>query len=379
MPIALLLPAYIGFVSLGLPDAVHGIAWPQVRATFGLSQSGLGFILASGGAGYLLSAFSTGRLLNLFRVGTLLGLSTGLVATGLFGYYATEAWALFLVCAFVIGAGSGAIDGALNAFASKNLSARHMAWLHGCYGVGASLGPWLMTEAVLTRTWRMGFLQLAVTMGLLTVAFVLTRKMWSAGDKFSAAATTSPVTLREALSSKPTLLLATTFFFYTGLEVTMAQWSYTFNTEVRGMDTRLAGMLSVGYWVSLTAGRFLMGYVVEKLGTGRVLNLSFAGAILAAALFTVPSETASLMALLLAGMSLASVYPLLMSETPRRVGARLADSAVGFQVSAAVVGVMVIPSIVGLVSENMGLWTIPFSALVLALILGVLHLAGRLR
>ena len=38
--------AYFAFVSLGLPDTLLGVAWPSLRATFGVSQAGLGALFA---------------------------------------------------------------------------------------------------------------------------------------------------------------------------------------------------------------------------------------------------------------------------------------------------------------------------------------------
>ncbi|MDQ4077107.1 MAG: MFS transporter, partial [Chloroflexota bacterium] len=136
----LLLLAYLGFISLGLPDAVLGVAWPSIRETFGLSQSGLGAILIAGSSGYFLSSFGTGSLVRRLGVGTLLAVSTALVTLSVAGYAITPFWYLFLGCALLAGLGSGAIDAGLNAYAASHFSTRHMNWLHACWGLGATLG-----------------------------------------------------------------------------------------------------------------------------------------------------------------------------------------------------------------------------------------------
>jgi len=137
--------AYIGFISLGLPDAVIGVAWPSVRNAFRLPQSAAGLVFVASGAGYFVTSFLSGRLTRVLGIGLLLAASTALVAAAMFGFAFSSLWALFVTCAVVHGLGSGAIDAGLNGFAAHHLSARHMNWLHACYCLGAMLGPLLMT------------------------------------------------------------------------------------------------------------------------------------------------------------------------------------------------------------------------------------------
>src|SRR3712207_1307685 len=88
--------AYLGFVSLGLPDAVLGVAWPSVREAFALPQSGLGVILIALAAGFFVSSTLAGRLVQRLGVGKLLAVSTGLVTLALLGYALAPTWPLFL-------------------------------------------------------------------------------------------------------------------------------------------------------------------------------------------------------------------------------------------------------------------------------------------
>lgn len=370
----LLILAYAAFVSLGLPDAVPGVAWPGIREEYELPQSGLGMILACGGIGYLLSSFLTGKLLQKMRIGSLLFLSTGLVSVGLAGYSLLNSWLLFLCCAFLIGTGSGAIDGSLNSFASRRFTARHVTWLHGCYGIGAAIGPAVMTHAMLTsHSWRAGYLQLLLALLALTVAFGLTRSSWNDGRFQETGFGEAEGSLYEALGNRTVLLRAFTFFAYTGLEVTIGQWNFTLNTEGRGLRMSWAGALSVSFWASLTVGRFVMGYLVARIGATRLLSLSIGGTVLGTFLFALPWPGFSATGLVLTGVSLAAIYPVLMSETPRRVGPRLTDHAVGLQVSAATLGAILLPGAAGLLAQRAGLWEIPALALLLALVLLTLH------
>jgi fucose permease len=317
-------------------------------------------------------------LLQLMHLGSLLFVSTAAVSVGLLGYAILGSWWLFLACAFIIGTGSGAIDGALNAYASRNFSPRHMTWLHGCYGVGASIGPALMTRAVANvGSWRTGYLELATLLGVLTVVFLLTQSAWGDTKRTGAVPEHRPAaSLREALSDKRVLLGALTFFTYTGLEATLGQWNFTLNTEGRGAAETWAGSLSVLFWASLTAGRFFIGILVARLGAGRLLTFSLASAVVGSTIFAFPSLAASAVGLMLAGFGMATIYPLLMADTPGRVGTRMTDHAVGLQVSSATLGVIVMPSIAGVLGQYIGLAAIPPLAIALAIALILLHAAA---
>src|SRR5262245_53471782 len=151
----LIVLAYVGFISLGLPDAVIGVAWPSVRHTFRLPQGAAGLVFVASGLGYFVSSFLSGWLTRMLGIGLLLATSTALVAAAMLGFAFSPVWPLFVACAVVHGLGSGAIDAGLNGYAAHFLSARHMNWLHACYCFGAMLGPLLMT-AVLTSGHKYG-------------------------------------------------------------------------------------------------------------------------------------------------------------------------------------------------------------------------------
>ncbi|WP_244239275.1 MFS transporter [Corallococcus carmarthensis] len=373
---ALLTLAYLAFISLGLPDAVLGVAWPSLRDTFGLSQVAMGAILGTAAAAYFISGLFAGRLMRAMSLGLLLALSTASVALGLTGYATVPLFALFLAAACFIGFGSGAIDSALNNFAAKNFGPKHMAWLHAAYSVGAALGPVLMT-ALLARGagWRTGYAVLAVVLGTLALTFLVMRRKWDApvGSPGEEAQEEVPsASALEAVRRPRVWLQILTFFFYTGVEVTAGQWSFTVLTEGRGLHTAAAGTCVSLYWGSLLVGRVLSGFVVEHLGPVRMLRGSTVLGVVGALLFAIPAVPPAL-GLALLGFALAPIFPALMSETPRRVGLDVSHHAVGFQVSAATAGVAALPSLAGVIAERWGLQFIAPYMLGVAVMLMVLH------
>lgn len=374
----LLAIAYLGFISLGLPDTLIGVAWPSVRTHFDQPQSAIALVFLGSGCSYFLSSFFAGRLLKWVGIGTLLAASSGLVALSGFGYGLAGFWLMFASCSLLHGLGSGAIDAGLNHYVAHHFSARHMNWLHACYSFGATLGPLIMTGVIAWHgSWRAGYLTVATVLLSLAVLFVMTRRRWeepveTAADSQAAAAQSA--TVRETLAHPLVWLHVLLFFVYTGLEVTIGQWSFTLLTESRRIPPETAGLWVTIYWGSIGVGRVLFGFVVDRLGIDRLIRLSLLTALLGASLFAWNiSDAVSATALALAGLGLAAIFPSLMTRTPQRLGPALSAHAIGFQVSAAMLGVAALPSLCGLLAERFGVEAVAAAAVLMAMTLFLLH------
>lgn len=372
----LLFIAYLGFISLGLPDTLIGVAWPSVRSDFNLPQSAVALIFFGSGCSYFLSSFFSGRFLKLIPIGLLLALSSGLVALSAFGYSAAPVWSLFAACSLFHGLGSGAIDSGLNHYVAHHFSARHMNWLHACYSIGAMLGPLIMTSLIARNSsWRTGYLVVAVLLLSLATLFAITRRRWDSKEKSAEKVSDeASATTRETLRHGLVWLHIALFFVYTGLEVTVGQWSFTILTESRNVSTEKAGLWVTGYWASIAAGRILFGFIVERLGTDRLLRLSMLISVLGTVLFALNlSDVLSALALALIGLGLAAIFPCLMTRTPERFGKALAAHAIGMQISAAMLGAAVLPSVSGFLAQRVGLQTIAPAAVMMALTMMLMH------
>jgi fucose permease len=378
----LLTIAYIGFISLGLPDAVIGVAWPKVRDSFELPNKALGLAFVASGFAYFLSSFFTGRLLKLVGIGTLLAGSSMLVAASGFGYALAPLWMVFLGCSMLHGFGSGAIDAGLNNFVARHFAARQMNWLHACYMVGATIGPTLMTVViVLTESWRLGYATIGSIMFLLSLLFLATRGRWGDSDSAEPAASeklakpeASSETMLATLRLPAVWLQVAIFFLYTGLEVTVGGWSFTLLTESRGVVPKVAGIFVATYWASLGVGRLLFGWLVEHVSVDGLLRVCTAVSIAGCTLLALPfGGIVPLLGLIAIGLSLAPIYPCLMTRTPQRLGYGYASHAIGFQVSAAMIGAAALPLLAGVLAEDNRLWIIPVFAAGIAMAMLVLH------
>jgi fucose permease len=374
--LSLVLIAFIAFVSLGLPDGVNGVAWPSVRKTFGLPVGHLALLIAAGTCGYLAASFSSGTVVRRLGVGKLLLVSSLLVVGASAGYALAPVWPVMVALGVCSGLGAGAIDAGLNAYAARHFSARLVNWLHAFYGVGATLGPLLMT-AVLTsgHTWRLGYGINAALLAVMSVCFLLTLKLWETpGDSSQVAAYLPYPGALQTLRRPVVLLSVVLFFLYTGLEVTAGAWTYSLLVESRHVSPAVAGTWVSIYWASLTAGRIVFGMVAARLAPLAMIRSVMLVAPLGAVLIWINiSNAASFLGLALLGFCFAPMFPTLISLTPQRVGKHAADQAVGFQISAASLGAAGIPGLTGLLTKWGGLEVVGPVLLVTSVSLLVLH------
>ena len=352
--------AYVSFISLGLPDGLLGVAWPSIRAYFHIPIDSLGALLVLFTAGYLVSSFTSGRLLARLSVGTLLALSCLATAVSLIGYAVAPIWPVMVALGALAGLGAGAIDAGLNTYAARHFSARVVNWLHAFYGVGATIGPLVMTATLgAGYGWQRGYWIVGAWQSILAICFGLTRARWGANKTAEADRDTDPA---RPASSGSTLRMPVVwvsiavFFLYTGIEAAAGTWAYSLFTESRGVPAASAGMWVSIYWANLTLGRFLSGVVVGFAPVAPLLRLSIIGMATGAALVWLnASGLSSFLGLALMGLSSAPIFPTLIATTPARLGNGHTANGVGFQIAAAVLGQSLVPALVGVLAGKFDL------------------------
>jgi fucose permease len=373
--------AFPGFVGIGLHDGLLGVAWPSIRAAFGLQLDALGPWLAAITAGAVLSSFLTGRLLGHLGVGRLLALAAGVLAASLLGYGAATRFGVLVALGAGAGLGAGAIDAGLNIHVASHHSPRAVNWLHACYGVGAAAGPVLMTSLLAAGlSWRAGYRTVGAGLLILAAGFAATHRRWSAkaagsgeggaGRHDGSAARGTP--LRATLALVPARLGMTAFFLYTGLEASTGAWAFSLLTEGRGLPAASAGRAVSLFWAGLTVGRIGFGWIAHRAPIARLLRITIVGMALAAGLVALDAgPVATFAGLIGLGLACGPVFPCLIAATPARLGPRHVANAVGFQVAAAAVGQSVLPALAGVAAQHLGLEAVPA-----ALVAGALALFG---
>ena len=374
--LGLLAVSVAAFVALGMPKSAFGVAWPSVAADFGRPVADLGLVIAVYVIGYFIAAAATGWLTRRFSVGALLMFASVLATLSLIGYATAPSWLWLLVAVIGLGLAGGVIDAGVNAVVAVHHGARAMGMLHAGFGIGATLGPLIMTTLIETdSSWRLGFVVLAVVQGVLALLYIRTRREWNVGiDPADRSKAARPV--RRGLLWGALIMFA----LYAGVEVGTGQWAYTLLTEGRGMSTVAAGGAVTAFWATLTVSRLGLGVIGHRVSIHRLLWFSSVLVLIGAStLWSNPAEWAGPAALVVMGLALGPIFPLQTTLTPNRVGAAFTPTAVGYQLAAATVGAAAIPGGLGLLVAQRGLEVVGFVLMVATVLLvGSIEMLRRL-
>lgn len=324
MPAFLL--ACLAYLSVAMPSSVFGLLWPSMRLSFGAPVGALGIVLVPAIAASVVSSAVTGRLR--LSAGPLVAASTLLIAVALAAEALAPSMWVMIVGTVLFGAGFGALDTALNAHAARQFGARDINWMHASYGLGATLGPLLVTALLAAgRSWRQTYGAMALVLGVMAGVLALARRCWRVP-----ASALDPRPERPPASRAAALGALTFTAVETGIESGAGIWGYLFLTAGRGLPPTVAGVAVSAYWAMMCAGRVILGPVAERLGPPRVLAAAVTGVPLGAALMAVPGPDALAVAgLMLLGLAAAPVFPLftLTTGTTRMVSLQVAASAAG--------------------------------------------------
>jgi fucose permease len=330
--------ASLGFVSLGLPEGLLGVAWPSIRATFDLPLDALGLLLSAFATGYFFSSAVSGRVLDRLSIGSALAASCALTGVSLLGYALSPGWLSMVGLAAILGLGAGTIDAGLNTYAAIQHGPRVLNWMHAAFGLGAAVGPLLMTAVLNSRLpWNVGYAIVALAQLGLALGYWLTRQRFRSrrthgegerplaptedvprGHESSAQTGGSGPSLSGLLRQPLAWISLSLFFVYVGLEVAAGQWSFSLFTLDRGVPTTIAGVLISAYWGSLTLGRVLFGVIVTRVANDTLLRICMLTAILAAGVIWLDVPILSWLALAVLGLVLAPVFPILIGVLAAR-------------------------------------------------------------
>lgn len=350
--------ASLAFVSLGLPDGLLGTAWPSMRASFDLPLDAQGALLVAFTIGYVSASFGTGFLLSRLTLGRILAASGFATALALLGYAASPEWWMLVALSLLLGSGGGLIDAGINTWASTEYGPRTLNWLHACWGIGAALGPAVVVLVLEAgRSWRLSYAVVGAAQLALAIGFLLTSRIWrppappaGSGAPERVAGTTETLRLRAAR------LGGLVYFVYTGVEVGFGVWAFTLFTEGRGIAPVEAGLWLSVYWGGLTVSRLLVSVAGGRISPDALVRGCLAGAVAGAGLVWFDgAPVVGFAGLALVGLSLGPVFPTLMATTPDRVPSRHLANTVGLQVASAAVGAAVLPALLGVVAQRLGL------------------------
>lgn len=369
---------YLTFISLGLPDSVLGVAWPAMRAEFGRSLEDAGLLTMILTTCSAVSGFASGFVLSRLGTGKVVAISGFMTGLALLGFALAPSFHWIVLLVIPLGLGAGSVDAGMNHFVARHYSARHMNWLHGCWGVGATIGPVVMGAALAGRFgWQGGYAVIAAIQLLLALLFLRNLRLWEKEPERAAAANSPPEGVKPVPTRAPVppwapWLAPALYIVYTTIEVGTGLWAASILVDGRGTDPARAGLWVAGFFGAIMVGRFAIGLVANRLGNRLLVRLGIVGALAGAVLFSIPllPDLANLAGLMLLGLGCAPIYPALMHEATNRFDPDTARTVIGRQVAFAYVGCALGPAALGLLGAHLGLWAImPAVCLVLLLLL----------
>ena len=370
---------YLAFISLGLPDSLLGSGWPVMHAELGVSVSFMGIVSMVISGGTILSSLLSDRLTHRLGTRIVTVVSVFLTVVALFGFSISTRFWMLIAFAVPYGLGAGAIDAALNNYIALHYKAKHMSWLHCFWGVGTIVSPFIMGYALTHSTWNAGYRIVGLIQLAIAVLLLVTLPVW----KVHADATETAgrrVGLRAALRIKGVPFLLLGFFAYCSAETTTMQWASTYFVEVKHLPAERAATLAALFYIGITAGRFLSGFLAEKLGDRGMIRLG-AGVLacgIAALLLPVESYYLAFAAFLVIGLGCAPIYPCIIHSTPANFGAESSGAIIGIQMASAYVGSTFVPPLFGLVGKALGFSILPvYLAVFAALMLVMTELTFR--
>ena len=373
--VSLLLPIiYLSFISLGLPDGLLGSAWPTMYPVFGVTVSASGIVFMIISIGTVISSLQSDRMTSRFGTAKVTAVSAAMTAVALFGFSTCTSFPMLCFWAIPYGLGAGGVDASLNNYVAVHYESKHMSWLHCMWGIGATAGPYIM-GAVLSGggVWNTGYRIVGLVQLVLVVILFLSLPIWKRGQSAQEEAPHQALTLRQVLAIPGAKEIMITFFCYCALEQTAGLWSASYLVLDRGIDPETAASYASMFYLGITLGRFINGFIAMRLSDNAMIRMGFGIIGLGVALLFLPlGNLCALLGLVTVGLGCAPVYPCIIHSTPENFGIENSQALVGVQMASAYVGISLMPPLFGLLSEQVGLWLLPWYLLgILALMAGM--------
>ena len=371
----LLFIIYLSFISLGLPDALLGSAWPIMHTQMNVPLSYAGIVTFTIAMGTVISALLRDRLTLKLGAGKVTALSVSLTALALLGFSFSSQYWMLLVFAIPYGLGAGSVDAALNNYVALHYSNRHMSWLHCMWGVGASIGPsimgWVLSGGSLNwpmGDWVVGLIQLA-----LTAIILISLPLWqNSAVQSPAGEKVRPMPIAELIRLPGAKEIMVTFFCYCALESTAGLWASSFLVYHHRLDAETAAACASLFYIGITAGRALNGFIADRFTDTALTRIGFVIMGLGVIVLLIPAgEIAAMAGLVILGVGCAPTYPCIIHATPIRFGREKSQAFIGVQMASAYLGTTLMPPLFGLIANHIsvGLYPVYLTAVLLLMVL----------
>ncbi|NSX27599.1 MFS transporter [Gardnerella vaginalis] len=375
---------YLAFISLGLPDALLGSAWPTMSHDIGAQISWAGGISMVISAGTIVSALLSDRMTKRFGAGKVTFVSVALTALALLGFSFAPNYIVLILLAIPYGLGAGGVDAALNNYVALHYESRHMSWLHCMWGIGASAGPYVMGFALSHGFgWSAGYQYIAIVQVILTVILFISLPLWNnrTAHKLQKSIQISKeysktLSFAEVLRIPGAKNILIMFFCYCAIEQTAGLWASSYMVLYGSVRRVVAAGWASLFYVGITAGRFISGFLTMRFNDENMIRLGQLVMILGilVLLLPLPNHIALVAGFVIIGLGCAPIYPCVIHSTPHYFGADKSQAIVGMQMASAYIGSMLMPAIFGFIGQNMSMSLLPAYLIILLSIMAFMHM-----
>ena len=374
----LLAVIYAAFISLGLPDALLGSAWPIMHEQMQVPLSYAGIVTFTIALGTVVSSLMSDRLTLRLGAGRVTVVSVGLTALALLGFSTASQYWMLLLFAIPYGLGAGSVDAALNNYVALHYSSRHMSWLHCMWGVGASIGPSIMGWALTggSANWPLGYRTVGLIQVGLTALILLSLPLWKGrtasispeGEKIK------PMPLSELVRLPGAKEIMVAFFCYCALESTAGLWASSFLVYHHHLDAETAAACASLFYIGITVGRAANGFIAERFNDTQLTRMGFVLMALGVIVLLLPlGQLAAQIGLIILGVGCAPTYPCIIHATPIRFGREKSQAFIGVQMASAYTGSTLMPPIFGLIANHISVGLYPVYLAAILLLMVIMH------
>lgn len=373
----LLAVIYLAFISLGLPDGLLGSAWPTIYPELNVPVSFAGLLSGIISVGTVISSLLSDRLTYRLGTGRVTAISVLMTAVALFGFSVSGSFWMLCLWAIPYGLGAGSVDASLNNYVALHYSSRHMSWLHCMWGIGATAGPYIMGSVLSGGGhWSGGYRMVSAIQVVLTLVVFFSLPLWKGRGESSqgSAAQTEPLPLSRVVAIPGAKQIMASFFCYCALESTTSLWASSYLVLCKGVDAQTAAFFASMFFIGITAGRALNGFLTMKYTDTQLIRLGQVVALIGVCAMLLPmGEIMSIVGLILIGLGCAPIYPCIIHATPQNFGAENSQALIGVQMASAYIGTSLMPPLFGILANHITVALLPVFLLVILGVMVAMH------
>lgn len=369
---------YLSFISLGLPDAVLGSAWPIISVEFDAPLASMGIITIIISAGTIVSSLFSDRLIKKIGVQAIAGASIAATAVAMLGFSFSGSMLALCLWAIPYGLGAGSVDAALNNYVAVHFESKHMSWLHCMWGVGATTGPYIMGFALTGNLgFRGGYQILFGIQAVLAIVILCSRRAWqtkSIAHHDAQMAQSKVLSLREIvrIAGVPQIMMA--FFCFCAIEQTAGLWASTYLVYNRGVSAETAASFAALFYLGITVGRGISGFISMKFTDTQMIRFGAVAMMVGVLILLLPlGQIGAFVGLLTVGFGSSPVFPCIIHSTPGNFGVQNSQAITGVQMAAAYTGILIMPALFGLIADNVSVRWYPYFIGILIIGMAVLY------